>query len=192
MTQTRKTKEKKTKTDAAQSPFLSEVGFLRERARKEIMEGAVTASYDIDPAQAARVLNIALATELVCVLRYRQHHFVAKGIHAEPVANEFLLHSNEELSHADKLAKRIVQLGGTPELNPAKLTDQSHAEYVTCDSLEAMIKENLVAERIAVESYREMIAFFGDRDPTTRSLLESILSVEEEHADELADLLESD
>lgn len=174
------------------SRFLSDVQTLRKRARAQIMEGAVTHDYGIDPTQAVGVLNAALATELVCVMRYRQHYFVAKGINAEPVATEFLTHSNEELGHADQLAKRIVQLGGTPDMDPAKLTGRAHAEYVEAPSLTDMIRENLIAERIAVESYREMIAYFGDKDPTTRSMLEGILAMEEEHADELADLLEGD
>jgi len=174
------------------SKFLSDVATLRKRAREQIMEGAVTLDYGIDPAQAISVLNAALATELVCVMRYRQHYFVSKGIHAESVANEFLTHSNEELGHADQLAKRIVQLGGTPDMDPANLTGRAHAEYVEAPSLRDMIRENLIAERIAVESYREMIAYFGDKDPTTRTMLEGILAMEEEHADELADLLEDE
>jgi bacterioferritin len=169
--------------------FLSDIETLRARARRQIADGAVTSDYGINPALAVEVLNAALATELVCVLRYRHHHFVARGLTSEPIAKEFLVHSNEELGHADQLAQRIVQLGGSPDLNPAGLSARSHAEYLTPASLEDMIRENLVAERIAIESYREMIAFFGDRDPTTRAMLENILSVEEEHADELADLL---
>lgn len=169
--------------------FLSDIETLRARARRQINDGAVTGDYGIDPALAARVLNAALATELICVLRYRHHHFVARGLNSEPIAQEFLVHSNEELGHADKIAQRIVQLGGTPELDPSGLSKRSHAEYLTPPELTDMIRENLVAERIAIESYREMIAFFGDRDPTTRAMLEAILAVEEEHADELADLL---
>lgn len=169
--------------------FLSDVESLRARARKQIDDGAVTGDYGIDPALAAKVLNIALATELVCVLRYRHHYFVARGLNSEPIAQEFLTHSNEELGHADRIAQRIVQLGGIPDLNPSGLAGRSHAEYVTPSSLTDMIRENLVAERIAIESYREMITFFGERDPTTRAMLEAILAVEEEHADELSDLL---
>lgn len=169
--------------------FLSDVETLRARARKQIDDGAVTGDYGIDPALAAKVLNIALATELVCVLRYRHHYFVARGLNSEPIAREFLTHSNEELGHADRIAQRIVQLGGFPDLDPSGLASRSHAEYVTPVSLTDMIRENLVAERIAIESYREMIAFFGERDPTTRAMLEAILAVEEEHADELSDLL---
>jgi bacterioferritin len=169
--------------------FLSDIETLRARARKEIMDGAVTRDYGIEPALAVKVLNEALATEFICVLRYRRHYFVAKGMNSEPIAKEFLAHSNEELGHADRLAQRIVQLGGEPNLDPSTMASRSHAEYVVPPGLQDMIRENLIAERIAIESYREMINFFGDRDPTTRSLLESILAVEEEHADELADLL---
>lgn len=169
--------------------FLSDVQTLRARARKHIEEGAVTSDYGANAKAAVNILNDALATELVCTLRYRQHAFVAKGINSEPIAQEFLVHSNEELAHADLIAKRIVQLGGTPELNPDRLTKLSHAEYRTCDTLEAMIRENLVAERIAIESYREMVRYFAQHDPTTRAMLEGILAVEETHADELSDLL---
>jgi bacterioferritin len=169
--------------------FLSDVETLRARARKQIEDGAVTCDYGIKPELAASVLNTALATELVCVLRYRRHYFVARGLNSEPIAKEFLVHSNEELAHADQLAQRIVQLGGEPDLDPSGLIGRSHAEYVAPESLKEMIRENLIAERIAIESYREMITFFGDRDPTTRAMLEGILAMEEEHADELADLL---
>lgn len=175
------------KADAA---FLTDVKTLRARARKHIEEGAVTGNYSLDAKTAAQLLNDALATELICTLRYRQHAFVAKGINSEPIAQEFLAHSNEELGHADLLARRIVQLGGTPEFNPDALSGRSHAEYRVCDTLEAMIRENLVAERIAIESYREMVQYFAGHDPTTRGLLEGILAMEETHADELADLLQ--
>ncbi|HYR05774.1 MAG TPA: ferritin-like domain-containing protein [Gallionella sp.] len=171
------------------SAFLSDVKTLRERARKHIEEGAVTGDYGLNAKVAVKVLNAALATELICTLRYRQHAFVAKGINSEPIAQEFLIHSNEELAHADLIGKRIVQLGGSPEMDPGKLTERSYSEYATGDALEAMIRENLVAERIAIESYREMIAFFGQHDPTTRAMLEGILATEEEHAEELSDLL---
>ena len=189
------TAAKKGKSRARQreaSGFLSDVASLRKRARKDIDDGAVVSGYGIDPAQAVAVLNAALATEMVCVMRYRHHHFVARGINAEPIAAEFLAHSNEELAHADLLAKRIVQLGGSPELDPAGFSARSHAEYVTAPTLREMIRENLIAERIAVEGYREMVRFFGDADPTTRSMLEGILAMEETHADELADLLEEE
>ncbi len=172
------------------SAFLTDVKTLRGRARKQIEDGALTPDYELDPEQAIQLLNSALATELVCVLRYRQHAVSASGIHSKPIAAEFLAHSNEELAHADLLARRIVQLGGSPQMDPAGLTGRSHSEYVVCDSLEKMIRENLIAERIAIESYREMIRYFGDKDATTRAMLEGILATEEEHADELADLLE--
>lgn len=174
---------------SADTSFLTDVQTLRARARKQIEDGVLTPSYDLDPRVAVELLNTALATELICVLRYRQHALVATGLEAEPIAAEFLVHSNEELAHADLLARRIVQLGGTPQMDPAGLTERSHAEYVTCEALDDMIRENLVAERIAIDSYRELIRFFGDKDSTTRTMLEGILATEEEHADELADLL---
>lgn len=179
-----------TRSTQPETAFLSDVKSLRARVRKEIENGAITPSYALDPDQAVELLNTALATELICVLRYRQHSMTASGIQSEPIAAEFLVHANEELAHADLLAKRIVQLGGKPKMDPAGLTERSHAEYVECDSLKQMIRENLIAERIAIESYREMIQYFGHQDPTTRSMLEGILATEEEHADELADLLE--
>lgn len=169
--------------------FLTDVKTLRALAREQIGDGVLTPGYGLEPEVVIELLNAALATELVCALRYRQHALVANGIDANPVAAEFLLHSNEELAHADRLARRIVQLGGTPEMDPAKLTARSHAEYVAGDSLKEMIRENLVAERIAIESYREMIQFVGSKDSTTRIMLEGILATEEEHADDLADLL---
>lgn len=172
-----------------ESPFLTDVKALRAQARKHIEEGALTGNYKLDAEAAVRLLNDALATELVCTLRYRQHAFVARGINAEPIAKEFMVHSGEELGHADLLARRVVQLGGKPEFDPESLTGRSHAEYRTCETLDAMIRENLIAERIAIESYREMIQYFGEKDPTTRVMLEGILAMEEAHADELADLL---
>lgn len=191
MTATATRRESSRRKDAVDpSDFLTDVKTLRERARKHIAEGAVTTDYRLDPVVAVRLLNDALATELICTLRYRQHAFVAKGINSEPIAQEFLAHSNEELAHADQIARRIVQLGGSPDMQPGNLPDKSHAEYVTCDTLKEMIRENLVAERIAIESYRELVSFFGDRDPTTRVMLEGILAMEEQHADELSDLLD--
>ncbi|MDB5815155.1 MAG: rubrerythrin family protein [Rhodocyclales bacterium] len=163
---------------------------VRRHAREHIDEGAVTASYSADRNIVLQRLNEALATELVCILRYRRHHFMAKGIHSKSVADEFLAHSNEEQAHADQIAARIIQLGGAPEFNPDRLSALSHAEYVECNSLGEMIKENLVAERIAIDSYRSLIQSLGDADPTTRRMLESILAVEEEHADDMADLLQ--
>lgn len=169
---------------------LTDVATLRSHARENIEQGAITASYSADREAVIELLNQALATELVCVLRYRCHHFMARGIHAKNIAAEFLIHSNEEQAHADQLAARIVQLGGEPNFSPDTLTKRSHAEYQVGGSLLEMIKENLIAERIAIDSYREFIQYLGDRDSTTSLLLKSILAVEEEHADELADLLQ--
>lgn len=174
----------------ADKPFLTDIKTLRERARKHIENGAVTEGYVGDVSTAVKLLNEALATEIVCVLRYKRHYFMASGINAEGVAAEFLQHANEEQGHADLIAQRIVQLKGEPNLNPEGLLSRSHAEYVEGTSLIDMIKEDLVAERIAIDSYREMINYFGNDDPTSRRMLESILAVEEEHADDLVSLLE--
>jgi bacterioferritin len=162
---------------------------IRDRARQQITEGAVTPDYGLDRKQAIGILNEALATELVCVLRYRFHYFMATGIHSNSVKDEFMEHAREEQEHADQIAERIKQLGGKPEMNPATLTGLSHSEYKEGTSLADMIREDLIAERIAVETYREIIRFFGDKDPTSRRMMEEILAKEEEHADELADLL---
>jgi bacterioferritin len=169
---------------------LTTVTALRERARKNLEQGAVTAGYQADTQTVVRMLNDALATEIVCVLRYRRHHFMARGIHSQAISSEFLAHSNEEQGHADLLAARIVQLGGEPDFSPASLVGRSHAEYVAGNTLADMVKENLVAERIAIDSYREFIAYLGDQDPTTRRMLEAILATEEDHADDMADLLQ--
>ncbi|MDX2422281.1 MAG: ferritin-like domain-containing protein [Amphritea sp.] len=169
---------------------MTDITTLRSNARKHIEEGAVTVGYCADRKQVLKLLNEALATEIVCVLRYRRHHFMARGIHAKSIANEFLAHSNEEQGHADQIAERIVQLGGEPDFAPESLASRSHAEYVAGNSLLEMIKEDLVAERIAIDSYREMIQYLGDQDTTTSDMLKVILAVEEQHADELADLLE--
>lgn len=171
-------------------PALTDLRTLRRQARQHIGEGAVTAGYAADRKTVLKLLNEALATEIVCVLRYRRHHFMAKGIHAKSTADEFLVHATEELGHADLLAERIVQLGGEPDFSPESLVTRSHAEYVAGDSLLEMIKEDLVAERIAIDSYRGFIQYLGSKDPTTRRMLETILAVEEEHAEELADLLQ--
>lgn len=169
---------------------LTDVATLRALARKHIEHGAVTAGYTADRFEVLRLLNQALATEIVCVLRYRRHHFMARGIHAKAVADEFLVHSNEEQLHADQLAARIMQLGGEPDFSPDSLSARSHAEYVAGNSLADMIREDLVAERIAIDSYRELIQYLDEQDPTTSHLLKGILAVEEQHADELADLLD--
>jgi bacterioferritin len=170
--------------------FLTDVKTIRQRARKHIEEGAVTAGYAADRDTVLKLLNDALATEIVCVLRYRRHHFMARGIHAQSIAAEFLVHATEEQQHADKIAERIVQLGGEPDFEPDGLSTRSHSEYVAGETLLDMIKEDLVAERIAIDSYTEIIDFIGDADRTTKRMLEEILAVEEEHADELADLLQ--
>lgn len=170
---------------------LSDIQSLRARARKDIETGAVTSGYAANREVVVKLLNEALATELVCVLRYKRHYFMAKGIHSESVKAEFLQHANEEMAHADRLAKRITELGGEPDFSPNGLSERSHAEYITGNSLNAMIKEDLIAERIAIESYREMIAYLADADPTTQQLLKEILAMEEEHADDLASLLDN-
>ena len=175
---------------ARSGAVLSDIPALRKRARQNIEEGAVTTGYAADREAVIRMLNEALATELVCVLRYKRHYFMAKGIHADPVKAEFLAHAGEEMGHADRLAKRLVELGGEPNFSPEGLGTRSHAEYVEGDTLNAMIKEDLIAERIAIESYREMIAYLGEHDPTTQQMLKEILASEEEHADDLASLLE--
>ena len=170
--------------------FLSDIQTLRKRAREHIAQGAVTPGYHADRDVVLRLLNEALATEIVCVLRYKRHYFMAHGIHAEGVAAEFLEHATEEQQHADQIAARIVQLGGAPNFSPEGLLSRSHAEYVEGETLEEMIKEDLVAERIAIDSYREIIQYLSDADPTTRRLMEEILAKEEEHADDLASLLQ--
>lgn len=171
-------------------PFLTDVKTLRERARRHVLEGAVTGSYGGDTEVACNILNQALATELVCVLRYKRHYFMAKGIHAGPVKAEFLEHAAEEQAHADRIAERIVQLGGAPDFSPEGLLSRSHSEYVEGETLTAMIREDLVAERVAIDSYREIAAYFAPFDSTTRMMIEEIQAVEEEHADDLAELLE--
>lgn len=173
----------------AKKPFLTDIKTLRARARKHIEKGAVTEGYSADRATVVKLLNEALATEIVCVLRYKRHYFMASGINAESVAAEFLQHANDEQGHADQISHRIVQLGGEPNLNPEGLLTRSHAEYVEGDTLTDMIKEDLVAERIAIDSYRDMINYFGNDDPTSRRMMENILAVEEEHADDLVNLL---
>jgi bacterioferritin len=170
--------------------FLSDIQTLRKRAREHIAQGAVTPGYHADRDVVVRLLNEALATELVCVLRYKRHHFMAKGITAESIADEFAQHAMDEQAHADQLASRIVQLGGEPDFSPEGLASRSHAEYVEGETLEEMLKEDLVAERIAIDSYREMINYFGQDDPTSRRMMEEILAKEEEHADDLVTLLE--
>lgn len=171
--------------------FLSDIQTLRNRARRQIDSGPITEAYGADRERVVAVLNEALATEVVCTLRYRRHYFAASGLNAAGVAQEFLQHANEEQGHADQIAARIVQLRGMPDFNPDGLSTRSHAEYVEGDSLVDMIKEDLVAERVAIESYNEIIRWLGDGDVTTRRLMEQVLAVEEEHADDLLTLLEA-
>jgi bacterioferritin len=173
----------------SEKPFLSDVQELRRRARQHIESGAVTDGYRANRDTVVKLLNEALATEIVCVLRYKRHYFMAQGIHADPIAQEFLQHANEEQGHADQLAARIVQLGGSPNFSPEGLLSRSHSEYIEGETLLDMIKEDLIAERVAIDSYTEMIRYVGDDDITTRRLLETILAVEEEHADDLASFL---
>ncbi len=170
--------------------FLTDIKTLRERARAQIEQGPITAAYDADRHRVIDVLNEALATEIVCVLRYKRHYYMAQGINAGPVAAEFLQHANEELGHADQIALRITQLQGAPNFNPDGLASRSHAEYVEGETLRDMITEDLVAERVAIESNSEIIKWLGTSDTTTRRLMEDILAVEEEHADDLLSLLE--
>jgi bacterioferritin len=169
--------------------FASDVAEIRRRARQHIERGAVTAGYKADRETVVKLLNEALATEIVCVLRYKRHYFMAQGLESEAVQTEFLQHANEEQQHADELSARIVQLGGEPDLNPAGLASRSHSEYIEGTTLVDMIKEDLVAERIAIDSYREMVQYLGDKDPTTRRIMETILAKEEEHADDMSTLL---
>jgi bacterioferritin len=170
-------------------PFLTDVQELRRRARQHIDDGAVTEGYRGNRDTIVNLLNEALATEIVCVLRYKRHYFMAQGIHSDPIASEFLTHANEEQGHADQIAGRIVQLGGSPNFSPEGLLSRSHSEYVEGQNLVDMIREDLIAERVAIDSYTEMIRYVGDQDITTRRMLESILQVEEEHADDLASFL---
>lgn len=169
---------------------LSDIQTLRDRARKHTEAGAVTTGYAADRETVVRLLNEALATELVCVLRYKRHYFMAKGINSESVKAEFLQHAVEEMAHADRIAKRIVELGGEPDFSPDGLSKRSHAEYVAGDTLNAMLKEDLIAERVAIESYREMVNYLANDDPTTQRMLKEILAMEEEHAEDIASLLD--
>ena len=171
-------------------PFKTDLKAIQKRAREKMMDGAVTGAYNADKDAVVKVLNEVLATEIVCILRYRNHYYMAKGINAEPVAQEFLQHADEEVMHADWVSVRIAQLGGNPNWDPAGLTERAHADYAGGENLIDMIKEDLVAERVAIETYSEIIRWLGDDDPTTRRMIEDILKMEEEHADDLAGLLE--
>lgn len=170
--------------------FLTDIQTLRDRARAHIEQGPITAAYGADRERVIQVLNEALATELVCVLRYKRHYYTASGLAAAPVADEFLQHANEEQAHADQIALRITQLQGQPNFDPEGLATRSHAEYDDSENLLDMVREDLVAERIAIQSYAEIISWLGADDPTTRRMLEDILAVEEEHADDLLSILE--
>jgi bacterioferritin len=175
---------------AKAKPFVSDIENIRKQARKNIDQGAMTAGYSADRETVIKLLNGALATELVCVLRYKYHYYMASGINSQAIKAEFLQHANEEQGHADLIAERITQLDGKPNLSPVGLAERSHADYVEGENLADMIKEDLVAERIAIDSYREMINYIGADDPTTRRVLEGILAMEEEHAEDMNTLLE--
>lgn len=183
-------KQSANEISTGEEAVLSDITALRKRARQNIEEGAVTRGYAADREAVIKLLNDALATELVCVLRYKRHFFMAKGLQSDSVKAEFLAHASEEMLHADRLAKRIVELGGEPDFSPDMLSAHSHAEYVEGDTLTSMIKEDLIAERIAIESYREMIIYLAEHDPTTQLMLKEILASEEEHAEDLASLLQ--
>lgn len=171
------------------SDFVADITEIRRRAREHMDQGPITADYKADRVKVVKLLNEALATELVCVLRYKRHHFMARGINSEAVAEEFLEHANEEQEHADRIAMRICQLNGEPDMNPDVLSKRSHSQYVEGKDLIDMIKENLIAERIAIDSYKQMIQYLGEKDPTSRRMIEEILEKEEEHADDMANLL---
>ncbi|WP_428310376.1 ferritin-like domain-containing protein [Hydrocarboniphaga sp.] len=179
-----------TNNGAQKKPFLTDIKIIRERARQHMGDGAVTGGYSADREKVIALLNTSLATEIVCTLRYRYHYYMASGIHAKSIAAEFLQHAQEEQGHADMIAERITQLGGKPNFNPEGLATRSHAEYVEGDSLVQMIEEDLVAERIAIDTYREIANFIGSDDPTTRRMMEEILAMEEEHAEDLSTMLE--
>jgi bacterioferritin len=185
----RRVRERRESERAEPGYFISDIEEIRRRARQHIQDGAVTQGYTADREKVIQILNEALATEIVCVLRYKRHYFMATGIHAQAVAQEFLEHANDEQGHADRIAGRITQIGGEPNFNPEGLASRSHAQYVEGESLMDMIREDLIAERIAIESYGEIVRFLGDGDITSRRMMEEILAVEEEHADDLRDLL---
>lgn len=179
------------KSKQEHQPFVTDIQELRKRARQHMEQGAVTSAYKADRETVIRILNEVLATEIVCVLRYKRHYYMATGIHAQAVAEEFLEHAKEEQEHADIAAERITQLGGEPNFNPEGLATRSHSQYVEGKSLLDMVREDLVAERIAVDSYNEIIRYLGEDDVTTRRAMEKILGKEEEHADDMKKLLET-
>ena len=171
-------------------PFKTDLEKIRKQAREKMADGALTGSYNADAKRVIDVLNEVLATEIVCVLRYKNHHYMASGVNSDPIAAEFLVHANEEQMHADWVCTRIVQLGGIPNLDPDGLATRAHADYMTGENLKQMLEENLVAERIAIDTYLEIIRWIGDDDPSTRRMIEDILKMEEEHADDLAGMLD--
>lgn len=171
-------------------PFLTDIETIRQRARQHIEDGPITEGYSADRETVIKLLNDSLATEIVCTLRYKRHYFMATGIKASVAAAEFQEHADQEQEHADRLAERIVQLGGEPDFNPEGLLTRSHAQYAEGHDLRDMIKEDLIAERIAIDTYREIVQYIGDKDPTTRRIFEDILAQEEEHADDMAGLLQ--
>jgi bacterioferritin len=177
------------RAEAAMNSFKADIEEIRRRARSKLEDGPITPSYQADRAKVIDVLNEVLATELVCTLRYKNHYYMAQGIHSQAVADEFLEHAREEEHHADLVAKRITELGGGPNYDPNGMSKRAHAEYKACDTLEEMIREDLVAERIAVATYSEIVRWLGNADPTSRRMIEEILAKEEEHADDLARLL---
>jgi len=181
----------KTSSHDSGKPFLSDIQAIRDRARRQVLEGAVTADYRADRGKVVQILNEALATEIVCALRYMSHYYLASGIHAQSVKAEFLEHAREEQAHAGRIAERITQLNGTPDLSPEHLHSRSHSEFREVGSLVEMIREDLIAERIAIETYREIVQYLGDDDPTSRKMMEEILASEEEHAEDLRTLLEN-
>jgi bacterioferritin len=187
--QTGRESEPMAQTEHPRSAFITDVKTLRERARRHIENGSITEGYSADRETVIKLLNEALATEIVCVLRYKRHYYAAQGVHGEKAKEEFLEHATNEQEHADMIAERITELGGLPNFSPEGILSRSHAEYVEGETLEQMIEEDLVAERIAIDSYRDMIRYLGDDDPTTRRMLEDILAVEEEHANDLQSLL---
>jgi bacterioferritin len=187
--QTRKTPMYAPDDDSSSRRYISDVETIRNRARQHMERGAVTPDYPEGRAQICQLLNEALATEIVCVLRYKRHYYSVRGSAGKVAAAEFLEHANEEQAHADRIAERIAQLGGEPDFNPATLLARSHSEYDAHESLRAMLEADLFAERVAIESYREMVRYFGDRDPTSRRMMEELLAAEEEHADDLVNLL---
>lgn len=179
------------KTEFVKKPFLTDIQTIRARARKHVLEGAVTDGYKADRSKVIEILNEALATEIVCVLRYTSHYYLASGIHAQAIKAEFKAHAAEEQGHANRIAERITQLNGEPNFSPVGLHTRAHSEFATGDSLVEMIQEDLIAERIAIDTYREIVQYLGNDDPSSRAMMEDILANEEEHAEDLKTMLEN-